>query len=341
MFLDFNLKTSCERVKYVENILKSTNPSPAELEKMADYILFPGSTKDAKEKNLISENHQLTINKRETSLEKQVEIFDEKVNHLFTHDKNVIFRPSIQITPKDKATIAEIKQIAEAVDVLLLKERESTGLDKYRIKKAIIELRKDQYVIKEFYNNPTRLQEVPHGSYHVFPRLDNIDFTNPKHVSECLCLYSKLKQASEGEFQGDTWYMMEDLDHLIDHALVGQDRLKLILILKIDGKQNSYIKEQLQLIFGLSYTPEYISSLWRHKIPELIAKQAVIEYEEWYYTFVEKGKWKTCSRCGNTWLASTKFFSRNKTSKDGLYSICKKCRSVRKEVKPIDRTKTM
>ena len=45
------------------------------------------------------------------------------------------------------------------------------------------------------------------------------------------------------------------------------------------------------------------------------------------YTEEEKGQWKRCSRCGEIKLAHNKFFSKNKTSKDGFYSICKKCRN--------------
>ena len=42
---------------------------------------------------------------------------------------------------------------------------------------------------------------------------------------------------------------------------------------------------------------------------------------------IEKGKYKTCSRCGQVKLAHPKYFSKNSTSKDGFYSICKECRN--------------
>jgi len=47
----------------------------------------------------------------------------------------------------------------------------------------------------------------------------------------------------------------------------------------------------------------------------------------WYYLQKEKGKWKKCSRCGQVKLAHNKFFSKNNSSKDGFYSICKSCRN--------------
>ena len=53
------------------------------------------------------------------------------------------------------------------------------------------------------------------------------------------------------------------------------------------------------------------------------------DYPDWYYLNVEKGKYKRCSRCGRIKLAHNKYFSKNKTSKDGWYSICKECRNTK------------
>ena len=75
---------------------------------------------------------------------------------------------------------------------------------------------------------------------------------------------------------------------------------------------------------------EYISSLWRNKIPKLIAEKAANDWLIWHFTMEEKGKWKRCSRCGQIKLAHNHFFSKNKTSKDGYYSICKDCRNKKK-----------
>ena len=99
------------------------------------------------------------------------------------------------------------------------------------------------------------------------------------------------------------------------------------MIYKIDGKQNIEIQQLLQEKYNMTYTVEYLSSLWRNKIPKLIAEKAVEDYLIWHYTEEEKGQWKKCSRCGEIKLAHNKFFSKNKTSRDGFYSICKICRN--------------
>ena len=155
-----------------------------------------------------------------------------------------------------------------------------------------------------------------------------VSLFEPKHISALLCNYAKLKEDSWGNFSSDSYYMMEDLDNLVDNAL--KDNYPLyydLVIYKIDGKQNVEIQELLEQTHGIKHSVEYISSLWRNKIPKLIAETAKEEYIMWYYTTQERGKWKRCSRCGEVKLAHNRFFSKNKTSKDGYYSICKACRN--------------
>ena len=128
---------------------------------------------------------------------------------------------------------------------------------------------------------------------------------------------------------------MQDLDNLIEETL--RDEFPLyykLLIYKIDGKSNAEIQELLNDEFGITYTVEYLSSLWRNKIPKMLAERAKEDYLMWHYTYEEYGKWKRCSRCGEVKLAHNRFFSKNNTSKDGFYSICKQCRNKKtKEVK--------
>lgn len=161
---------------------------------------------------------------------------------------------------------------------------------------------------------------VPHGC----------SFVDPAVCSAALCNYSKLKQDSYGRFEADTWYFMEAFDELCEIALKDYPLYEKIVEMKIDGKQNVEIQAELEAEFGIKHSLEYISSLWRKKIPGLIASAAEDQYLDWYYLTVEKGKYKRCSRCGEIKLAHNKYFSKNKTSKDGFYSICKCCRNKKK-----------
>ena len=123
-------------------------------------------------------------------------------------------------------------------------------------------------------------------------------------------------------------YYAMDADEKWDRTKIYYD----LVIHKIDGCNNLQVRKMLEENFGVTYSVEYISTLWRRKIPKIITQCATKNYLIWYYTEVEKGKWKRCSRCGQIKLANNLFFSKNNTSKDGLYSICKECRNKRKKV---------
>ena len=92
-----------------------------------------------------------------------------------------------------------------------------------------------------------------------------------KVCSAVLCNYSKPKEAGDGNFMSDTWYFMTEFDDLCGRALKDYPYYEKLIELKIDGKQNLEIQELLQQEFGIKYSIEYLSSLWRHKIPKLIA----------------------------------------------------------------------
>ena len=72
---------------------------------------------------------------------------------------------------------------------------------------------------------------------------------------------------------------MQDLDNLVDATLKDEYPLYYkLLIYKIDGKSNAEIQELLNNEFGITYTVEYLSSLWRNKIPKMIAEKAKEDY---------------------------------------------------------------
>ena len=126
---------------------------------------------------------------------------------------------------------------------------------------------------------------------------------------------------------------MEDFDNIATIALKDYPLYDRLVEYKIDGLQNIDIQRLLEEEFGIKHSLEYISSLWRNKIPKLIASAAEDQYLSWYYLNVEKGKYKRCSRCGTIKLATNKYFSKNKTSRDGYYSICKECRNQKADKK--------
>lgn len=341
--LDYTLQTPEERNELVKEILKET-PEPNEkyLEILADYLVLCMEKQEKKQKQILTENRMTTVNKRETSYEglvSQLENGEDGIYNLINESKTTIFQPKVTITKKDLEEIPSLKQLREAINIWEIKLKQAKGRDAYIIKKALIEMRKDQYVIKNAYRKPIVFNKINRSSCaskliedftldennYIIP--SGVSLCDPKVCSLILCNYSQLKQDGWGRFENDLWYLMESFDKIISEALEEYPMYEEIVKCKIDGMQNIEIQTILKQKYNITHSLEYISSLWRKKIPNLIASKAEDLELDWYYLNKEKGKYKRCSRCGQIKLAHNKYFSKNKTSKDGWYSICKECRN--------------
>lgn len=304
---------------------------------------------ERKERKILTDNRMMTVNKRECSFEglvSQLENGEDGIYNLITDNKNQIFQPKVTITKKDLDEIQPLRQLREAINVWEAKLKVTEGKDAFVIKKALIEMRKDQYIIKNAYRRPIVPNKLTRSTHVImlpdetssfdeegYPIPKGVSLLNPVVCSAILCNYSRLKEDSFDRFEGDLYYLMLAFDEISDKALKEYPLYEKIVECKIDGLQNTQIQEILQMEFGIKHSLEYISSLWRKKIPKLIASQAEDEYLYWYYLNIEKGKYKKCSRCGQVKLAHNKYFSKNKTSRDGYYSICKKCRNSKNKTK--------
>lgn len=351
--LDYTIESPEERKKLVEQILAETpDPSEQYLEILGDYLVLCMEKQEKKEKKILTENRLATINKREISYEglvSQLENGEDGVYNLITDNgKNIIFQPKVTITKQDLEEIPLLRQLREGIERWEKIQKTVSGREAFIVKRTLIEMRKDQYILKNAYKPPIIFTKLSRGMKVNLPlpwrewveydehgnadiRYWGVSFCDYKVVSEILQSLPILEVRSEGQFEGDTWYMVQDFKPLVERALAGFPIYQRIVEYKMDKLQNVEIQAMLQAEFQFTHSIEYISSLWRNKIPKLIAQKAQDEWLVWYFTFVEKGKWKRCSRCGEIKLAHSRFFSINKTSKDGFYSICKVCRNSKKK----------
>lgn len=346
--LDYSLKTAEERAAFASHL-------PIEQQKkeyVADYIIMAMTPEEKKKKEILTSNRLVTINKRETSYQGLVSKFENGEDGLFNliiEDKNVLLTHKDKITQKDIAEIPALAALEDSISRVEKMIETAAGKRKYQLKKQLIEMRQEQYIIKNNYRQGTQPPAANSGNTgknplkgfskidlteHIYiddqyePVSDGlITFFNPNHVSALLCNYSELKQDCDGKFTSDAYYMMMDFDNLIDAAMAPYPLYLDLLIYKIDGKSNAEIQQLLDKKFGVLHTVEYLSCLWRKKIPKIISEKAKEQYLIWYFTYIEKGKWKRCSRCGDIKLACGRFFSKNNTAKDGWYSMCKDCRN--------------
>ncbi len=346
--LDYTLKTSEERTAFVDKIIKEGGPTSAYwLEIYTNYILDAQPKEDKKKKEILTNNRLITVNKNEISYEGLALKFENGEdgihNILQPNDKNVILNPKDPITDKDIEEVPGLKQLRENITKVNEAFKQASGRKKFLLKKQLIELYQDQYILREAYRKPIKSNKTS-ISYHTLTLdeniqvIDNIDvhsdslisFYNINHVSALLTSFSFLKQQTQGQINSDLYYLVDEFEKLIDRSLKEDyPELYEIVHLKFQGETAQQIQQVLLNKYQVSYTLEYLSSLWHKKIPKIIVEKAKDEYLEWYFTFKERGKWKKCSCCGEIKLASTRFFSKNKSSRDGLYSVCKRCRSAK------------
>ena len=345
--LDYSLASAEERKELVEQILIETpDPSERYMEILASYMVQPIEKEEKKKRKILTDNRMTTINKRELSYEGLADEFEsgeDGIYCLITENKQTIFQPKISITKKDVDTSPDMQSLRSAIELWETALPNAEGRDAFIIKRSLIEMRKDQYIIKASNTptvNTTHLTRSPYS-----PPLDSLEIWDPagriafsgitfldkKVCCYILCNYSQLKQGSFDQFFLDSWAMMEDFDSLTDRAIEKDSIYDIIIRGKIDGLSNLKIQEEIMIELNIERSPEYISSLWRNKIPKMIAEKAYEEFLLWHFTFNEKGSWKKCSRCGEVKLSHAHFFSKNAGSRDGLYSICKACRNKKEE----------
>ena len=352
--LDYSLKTAEERNALVNKILAEAPPSQLTnkyLEILGDYILDVTLTKeDRKNKYITTANRQVTIDKRETSYEGLVSKFEngeDGVYNLINNDKNQYLIPKVEITEEDIAEVPGLAELRARIEKIEAQAKAATGKNKYILKKTAIEMRQEQYLLKEMWRQPHRSTVAGHSGGNRIEISDEVHFDkdgepvsdavitffNPDHISAILCNYEILHTELAHKYNSDFHYLMRDFDKLMAKGLEPYPAYQTLVRGKIAGMTNNEVQELLIKEHDLHHTPEYISSLWRNKIPKILSEKAKEDYLIWHYTEVEYGKWKRCTRCGEVKLAHNRFFSKNNTSKDGFYSICKCCRNSKNKEK--------
>lgn len=294
---------------------------------MADYLLS-----DQFEKHeILTENRMITVRKRETSLEGIQESFeDENMAYgLFKEqgDKNVILSPKIAITEQDLEEIPFLRQLHETIlqwEQLLKKSR---GKDAFVIKKAIIDMRKDQYIIKQSYKQPISAHKITKTYIKSGDDIINTYLTSlldPKIVKKILTLYHDIQNSGEPEFK-------MTFDEIVNKALSNDPLRKRLYELRIQGYPDKEISSKLQDEFGRTFSVGYISHVFNVQIVKRITKQAEEDYLLWFYK-KNNLPMRRCNKCGELLPEHNVFFSCTKRKgKIAFLSTCKSCRNKYKK----------
>lgn len=234
----------------------------------------------------------------------------------------------------------ELKSLKKIIAETEKKCKAAEGKDAFILKKQVIELSQQQYIIKSKYSKQiycgngkkgvvglktaNLIGETAVKNNEIIDR-SVVSLFNPEHIHFLLLNYEDIK-SSDLYADSDLGYLIEELDELIAETPFDNELYLPILNMRISGIKNRQISDKLLEEYGNTYTPEYISSLWNKKLPKMIAETAQKKYILWYFTYKEKGNWQKCSCCKEVKLAHPLFYSRNSCAKSGFYSICKDCR---------------
>ena len=367
--LDYNIYTAEDRCSTV-NKMKLDDATERDLERVANYILYGKSEKGVAlpEAKTISTKHSTWKKKEPESLDALLENinFDEGTLKPAS-SKSVYTKPKPTISREKDAAIPGMVQLWEAIDAtnVLYEEEKAKGksLKAYYLRHALIDLRKEQYYLKDLFH-PTMntmgvlghdVQQVswtgdaaysvticdcaftPDGilryrgeadwEWHIIAEHD-FDFTNSTHIYHLLDNYSALKMQVSENPVCDTAFLILAIEKLVEKTKLSCHRMH-ILERKVDHTPNDVIAAELEVQYGLKYAVNYISTIWTKEICVAIAKQGEVDKEEWLARYSPK-KWKTCTKCHTKKLRDTRFFAKKKNTHDQLSPICRQCS---KEVK--------
>ena len=305
---------------------------------MAGYILF---NKDDIKKDIIKDKTQRYRDTKHVSLE---DIMDNKGEENLPQTPPPAQHKQIRpvITDQDRREIPPLADLHKFISSLATQmEEEKDSKEKFRLKKILIEARQDQYAIKEAYKPTIRFKSPDFitteyvydedtrykrsdGLYQIVSR-NTLDFGDPRHIHQLLNHYSQLRHQHYDNPHSDMRYVLDALEEYIEKSNFNE-LYKFILFRRIDGLPYGELVIEIKEKFAMEFSVSYLSYLFVNDIPKKIANVYTESHEKWYYTYIKKGDYKTCTRCGRNKLRINKYFGKEKKSDDGFTTICKTCR---------------
>ena len=151
-----------------------------------------------------------------------------------------------------------------------------------------------------------------------------IDFRDLEHVYQMFQQFFELEDAADAaEMESNLPALMETLKFYIEQAGLSELHRE-ILDLKLKKVKNVDIALEINKKWKKSYTPNYISTIFRQRIIPKI-NEAAAYHEKLISNIFFEEEFKTCTCCGRTLLRDTDNFTRKARSKDGFTARCKTC----------------
>ena len=359
--LDYNIVTAEDRCAATHQI-DFTRASTRDVERAANYILYGKSLKG----NALPEAKEINT-KHSTWKKKDPESLDALMENVLFDEQTL--KPAGQRSPytNPKPTIDKVKDaaipgmadlwkaIADVEEFFEQEKEQGKSLKVYYLRHLIIDLRKEQYVLKAAYrpvmHSTVSIDTSPHeidwfadSGYAVEPLMVSVDNTeylgrddwhwrtvaehtvnlsDPSHIYHILDNYSALRHQVYDNPTSTTAFLLHAVEALVSKTKLTPARFH-ILVRKVDHASNEVIAAELREKFGLDYAFNYISTIWTKEICGAIARTGEIDKDEWQARN-HPHKWKTCIRCHTHKLRDLRFFATKRNTYDGLNPICRDC----------------
>lgn len=403
--LNFSLETSEQRNEFVSQFFRENpkyKPTQHELDTISNYILYG---KDEVDGLSVVDRHEVEIETKYKSYTKRkLESLDELMETPGFNENTIVTKYSYR-NPKptiDREADKDIPGIGElwaVIDVIahrlavaageeepapneVIKQYTQTEL--YKLKHYLIELRKQQYVLKEAFKpteqlyNPTvhkvttaaTQQQLDWEQYYFYPlgligapkdnRFANpqcatnkvtlwdrqqdieaveqkyrggvINFCNEEHIYLLAKAYQDLEIQAEQDPEAPARLILDTIDFYAAEALKDTEVKQELWKLKCRQASNEFIKKELSSHYGVGYSENYISTIFKKNICADIAATAKL-HADYFWNRDEDNMWKTCRCCGKRKLRDSREFMRKSKSTDGLASRCKECDKAAREQK--------
>lgn len=383
---DYDYQRVAHTEAYLEQQLSAEKPpNEAALEKLGDYILYGKNPKTGKSP---VQEKRVHIQARYSSYSRpQPLAIDELVANIYFDERAMkpvdyarYTNPRQTICREKDADVPGMVDLWKVIDhyqaILDNYEaddaekdpniREITSYEEYRIRHMLIQLRTQQYVLKDSHKPPIQMLvvdtndyttsdscdwDVPGSAFCVAPlglryrEGDNpmfqplygadlpdfecrterftLDFRKKEHVSALLQNWWDLYWQS----QEDKDALIGDIIHTLYYYIAETDlseEYSLILWRKMYRVSADAINEELDSKFGITFGDDWVSNLWVHKIPEMIAETATLHLQKFELRNSPE-KWKQCNTCNEFLPRTAHYYTRRRQAADGFTGRCKKC----------------
>jgi len=139
--------------------------------------------------------------------------------------------------------------------------------------------------------------------------------------------YSDLNKKYSSKVNTTMWCLLKDFEQLLlDTEWTKEEEVILNFVLETGVTEQKEIQDELREVLKRD-VPQTTLSDWLNKtIPNKLLSTFEKQLEDWIWIYRRKGKYKTCSKCGETKLAvDNRYFAKESKGKLGLKSQCKVC----------------